>query len=83
MQNLPYTGCPQCGNELPIKVLWDFSPHSPFDLVGRYGTLTGRIGILLTVAVPAVGAVIAVRAWCTLRLARLRRHRRPMCFTWI
>ena len=30
---------------MPIKVLWEFSRHSRFDLVGRYGTLTGRIGI--------------------------------------
>ena len=45
MPNLPYVCCPQCSGALPIKVLWEFSRHSRFDLVGRYGTLTGRIGV--------------------------------------
>jgi hypothetical protein len=56
MPNLPYTGCPQCGGGLPIKVLWDFSRHSRFDLVGRHGTLTGRIGI----ACPNCGAKLRI-----------------------
>ena len=34
--NLSYARCPRCGGALPIKVLWDFSRHSRFDLIGRY-----------------------------------------------
>jgi DNA-directed RNA polymerase subunit RPC12/RpoP len=56
MPNLPYITCPQCGGALPIKVLWEFSRHSRFDLVGRYGTLTGRIGI----ACPSCGVKLRI-----------------------
>ena len=56
MPNLPYARCPRCGSALPIKVLWDFSRHSRFELIGRYGTLTGRIGI----ACPSCGIKLRV-----------------------
>jgi|HubBroStandDraft_6_1064221.scaffolds.fasta_scaffold458120_1 DNA-directed RNA polymerase subunit RPC12/RpoP len=56
MPNLPYVRCPNCGGALPIKVLWDFSRHSRFELIGQYGTLTGRIGI----ACPSCGIKLRI-----------------------
>src|SRR5580693_1827049 len=46
MPSIPYSTCPQCHGALPIRVLWDFSRHSRFGLIGQYGTLTGKIGIV-------------------------------------
>jgi len=45
MPILQYSACPQCGGALPIRMLWDFSRSSSYGLVGRFGTLIGRIGL--------------------------------------
>jgi len=37
--------CPQCGSALRLKVLWDFSRHSHYGLVSRFGTLNGHVGL--------------------------------------
>jgi hypothetical protein len=38
--------CPQCDSGLPLKVLWEFSRSSAYDLVTKSGVLRGRIGIV-------------------------------------
>ena len=38
--------CPQCDSGLPLKVLWEFSRSSQYDLVTKSGVLRGRIGIV-------------------------------------
>jgi DNA-directed RNA polymerase subunit RPC12/RpoP len=40
------TRCPQCDSGLPLKVLWEFSRSSSYDLVRKSGVLRGRIGIV-------------------------------------
>ena len=46
MPLLRETRCPNCDGGLPLKVLWEFSRSSLYDLVNKSGTLKGRIGIV-------------------------------------
>jgi len=46
MQLLRDARCPQCDSGLPLRVLWEFSRSSAYDLVTKSGFLRGRIGIV-------------------------------------
>jgi hypothetical protein len=48
--------CPTCNSPSPLRVLWDFARSSSYGQVGRFGTLTGHVGI----ACPACGTKLAV-----------------------